>query len=232
MGSSVTRFVILFPGRTGSTYLTACLSSHPAVVAEGERLVRRSARWQERWVRRLYDRPRPRGVRAVGFKTKLKDVRDLDAFADLLRERSVRVIELGRRNLVKLAVSTLNARRLKARDDLWNRTAGTDELGPLDVAPRDLLETIRACGEAQGVVSAYVARLELATLRLEYEDLLADREAWLGRVATFLEIPARAMQGDVLKATDDDLRVAIADFETIRRALDGGPYARHLIEDA
>ena len=47
------RFAILFPGRTGSSFLVSCLESHPEVLAEGERLVRRSARWQERWLQFL-----------------------------------------------------------------------------------------------------------------------------------------------------------------------------------
>ena len=41
-------FVILFPGRTGSSWLVSSLASHPAIHAEGERLVRMPAARQPR----------------------------------------------------------------------------------------------------------------------------------------------------------------------------------------
>lgn len=207
------RFAVLFPGRTGSSFLISCLAEHPEVRVEGEGLARQDAESQRRWLAALYDAPQPTTCRAVGFKTKLKDVWDLAAFAEFLRARGVRIIVLQRRNIVKLAVSTLNARRLHDLTGRWNRTAGTPELGPLRVAPQELADMIAGCANAQTEVTDYARATGLPTLELDYEDLLADRAAWLRRVTDYLEVAPRALAGSVEKATHDDLRVALADHD-------------------
>jgi LPS sulfotransferase NodH len=161
----------------------------------------------------LFDAPRSRRCRAVGFKTKPKDVWDLVAFGEVLRARDVRVVSLRRRNPVKLAVSTLNARRLHERSGRWNRVASDPELGPLQVAPAELSAVIERCTAAQAEVDALVGALGLASIALDYEDLLVDRTAWLRRVTDFLGVAPLSAAGRVEKATDDDLRVALADFD-------------------
>lgn len=218
---------MLFPGRTGSSFLISCLRSHPELLAEGEGLARKPADEQRRWIHGLYDTPRPRSCRAVGFKTKLKDVWDTEAFADFLRARDVRVISLRRRNPVKLAVSTLNARRLHAQTGRWNRTADVPPLGPLSVTPEELAATVDRCIAAQAEVDAFVRPLGLPSIALDYEDLLEDRAAWLRGVTDFLGVAPQELHGTVEKATDDDLRAALADHERHARHFAGTPLAHH-----
>jgi len=210
----------------------SCLQSHPSVVAEGERLVRRSAWRQQRWIRRLYDRRRGDSVAAVGFKTKLKDVWDLEAFAGMLHARAVRVIALRRRHLVKLAVSTVNARRLVERTGRWNRRVGGQPLPPLTIAADELAASIDACATRQDELDRYVGTLGLETLALDYDDLLVDPDAWLGVVASFLGLGELPADSDVAKATDDDLRRAVRNYDELAIALADGPYARFFTEDA
>jgi len=86
----------------------------------------------------VYDTRRDASIGAVGFKTKLKDLWDGGAFATMLRARDVRVIALRRRDVVRLAVSNINARRVVERTGRWNRHAGSPALPPLEVAPEVL----------------------------------------------------------------------------------------------
>lgn len=210
------RFAIVFPGRTGSSFLVSCLRSHPAVHVEGEQLVRQDAAWQRRYLHSLYGDARPAPVIATGFKTKPKDVWDLGGFAQVLAELDVRVIALSRRNLVKLAVSTLNARRLHESTGRWNRTAETPAPGPLAVSAEELAATIDRCAAAQAEVHGFASSCGRPVLHLDYEDLLLDRGRWIGSVLDFLELPKRELAGEVEKSTADDLRVALADFEGLR----------------
>jgi LPS sulfotransferase NodH len=226
------RFAILFPGRTGSSFLVSSLASHPGILVEGERLVRRPGWWQRRWIRRLYDRRRDPAIAAVGFKTKLKDVWNLDAFAAMLRARGVRIIELRRRNPVKLAVSTINARRLREQSGRWNRTGETRPLGPLAVEPADLERMVATCMARQAELAAYVGALELPTLRLDYEELLTDRDRWLARVLAFLKVSDMPLRSELLKATDDDLRRALRDYDAVAKHFAGGSYAAFFSADA
>ena len=219
------RFVILFPGRTGSSFLVSALASHPQVLVEGEQLVRRDSTRQRDWLRSYLDLPRPPAVHAVGFKTKLKDVADLEGFSHALRSRRVRVLALRRRNLVKLAVSTLNAKRIHDATGRWNLRGSDAALSPLAVQPDDLAHAIEGCAAAQREVDDYTARLGLETLVLEYEDLLADEAAWLDRVARFLGVEPRPLRGTVEKATSDDLRIALADHAMHAARFADTPYA-------
>lgn len=223
------RFAILFPGRTGSSHLVSCLSSHPAVLAEGEALVRRTPEEQRDWIAGLYDTPRAAPVTCVGFKTKPKDAWDLEAFGQMLRARQVRIISMRRQNLVKLAVSALNAKRMHAETGRWNQRAGAPRLGPLRVEPAQLEAAIESAANAQATVASFVASLALPTLELDYEGLLADERATLDRVSSFLEIERRPMTSAVEKSTEDDLRQALAEFDALAAHFAAGPHGRHFL---
>ena len=85
---SVTRFVLLFPGRSGSTYVISALDAHPHDHREGRGPRSRSGpqgpEAQLDWTRRYFRGPLVNRNKAVGFKTKLRDVLDQDGFARIL----------------------------------------------------------------------------------------------------------------------------------------------------
>ena len=80
---------------------------------------------QRQWVMDLLETGERSGAVAVGFKTKLKDVDDHHDFTELLREQDFRIILMTRRNTLKLAISTLNARRLFEHRDNGTSSTGT-----------------------------------------------------------------------------------------------------------
>lgn len=221
------RFVILFPGRTGSSHLVSCLSSHGAVLAEGERLVGLDAQAQSGWMSALYDAPRGGGIEAVGFKTKPKDIADRGAFVELLRARSVRAIFLCRGNLVKLAVSTVNARRIKASTGRWNLAAGAAALEPIEIAPDELRHEIERADLAQREARRLAESVDERALTLDYDDLARDGDAWTRRATEFLGVSERPMRSDVAKATDDDLRRALRNHDALAACFADTPWARH-----
>ena len=89
-GGNARPFVILFPGRTGSSWLVDALGRHPRIHAEGEILVRRSPEEQPSIWSGVWNRGSSR--RAAGFKTKLKDVVDPAALASAIEEAGVVVV--------------------------------------------------------------------------------------------------------------------------------------------
>ena len=86
-GESRRPFIVLFPGRTGSSWLVDALSRHPEIGIEGEILVGRTEREQEDHLRRLFG---TRSRLARGFKTKLKDVTDQMKKCSFLRTPHLR----------------------------------------------------------------------------------------------------------------------------------------------
>jgi hypothetical protein len=226
--SRVVRFVILFPGRVGSTYLVSALDAHPDVEAKGERLDPLRAEGpaaQLRWAGRYLRGPWLNRHRAVGFKTKLRDVLDQRGFAELLTRLDARVILLDRRNDVKHVISRLTARRLRDTTGRWNRRAGEDGVPePMDVDPDDFDERLRAVVAEKATIAEFVARLDRPNLRVEYEQLLTAPDATFASVLDFLDVAVRPLRGATSKNTSDDLRDVVANFAALRACYAGTPY--------
>jgi len=220
-----TRFILLFPGRTGSSWLISCLDSHPALDARGEKLVGRSPQSQQRWIRRLYRRGGGRRVRARGFKTKLKDVWDLDGLRAMLMAYDVRVIAMYRRNKIKLAISTINAQRLKAVLGRWNRRRGDATFPPFALEESELRSTLAQCLDRDKQLEAFVGALDLPRLTLHYEELLEALQERMRDVQVFLGVDPASIRSDVVKSTDDDLSRVIVNYVDLRARFDDGPYA-------
>jgi len=229
-GSPQTRFVILFPGRTGSSHLISCLARHPQIHVEGEGLVRLDTAAQREFLHRLYSKPAPRGVTAVGFKTKLKDVSALDEFASTLINHEVRILTLLRENRVKLAISTLNARRIHAMHGRWNLTTGQAPLPPLDACVDDIVAMIERVDAAQHEVSKFATSLPLPRLEVTYEALLTSHASSMTQIQEFLQVVPRSLMGDVAKATVDDLRRSVVHFDELAARLQHTKFAHDVAE--
>jgi LPS sulfotransferase NodH len=230
--SSETRvvpFLVLHLGRTGSTYLVEALDRHPEVQARYEAMARlrenaRSAKEQLAEARTLLTGRSDRGPRAIGFKTKLQDVLDPEAFASIVRETGTRVIHLQRRNVVKLTVSVFNSERIHARTGEWNVYSEGDRIrDPLTIDPKRFMSMLSRVVQTRARVHEYVRSLERPTLTFYYEDLLLDPRETLRMAFAFLSVSPRDPVVRVLKSTSDDLRSVVANFDELR-TLAGSEY--------
>jgi LPS sulfotransferase NodH len=219
------RFVILFMGRSGSTYLVDALASHPEVRVQWEGLLgKKDADAQHQRARKFFTQS-PHGVcPAVGFKTKLSRVKDRDGFAKLLGEMRARIILLQRRNIVKHVVSWINSERIHDSTGYWNLWNEENRLplATIDVAKFD--RRLEQVEKGKRALESYAENMELLTLWLYYEDLLVDRRATLERVFSFLEVRFEPVQGGSIKNTSDDLREAVSNFDELRSHYIGTPY--------
>jgi len=246
MSHARTHYVILFQGRAGSSYLIDALGRLPGVVASGEDLTElappsgsmlRRLRWLVRpavgdtpagvqfaYTRWFYE-ARWEGAQAVGFKTKVKDIYDHEMLGRLLNEFDVRAIVLERRNLVKQAVSRLNAARLHEERRQWNRRTGDASLGPFEADPELFDRMLRRVVFSQDMLDSFIAYLGAPTLRLEYEELERDRATWFGSICQFLGLPPVEPTSGLGKNTPDDLRAVLLNFDALRAQYRGTPYA-------
>lgn len=229
--SQITPYVILFVERDGSTYLTSLLSEHPHIDAIYERFAvlhqkGLGAAEQLAWVERYYAFPLISRIGAVGFKTKLADVLDLEAFTRFLHERGIKIIHMQRRNRIKAVVSRINARRLWEATGKWNLYREKDRLPPLEIDLAEFAAFLREREEADQALSAYVNGLQLPALRVCYEELLTNRQRVLQETFSFLGVPFVDVKGKTKKNTSDDLRDAVANFDDLRAAYAGSPYER------
>ena len=194
------------------------------MIAEGEKLVHLRGKAQRQWVIGLLDTGKRSGAVAVGFKTKLKDVDDHREFTELIREHEFRIILMTRRNTLKLAISTLNARRLFEHRGQWNLQQGDAGLPPMRLERTPLMACIETCEAKEAELRSFVANLNLPQLVLDYDDLRGHPEQEMNRVLQFLEAPSLPLQSDVKKNTSDNLSEAIENFDEVEHWLRGTPY--------
>ena len=225
----VTRFVILFVERTGSTYLSTLLNSHPDINALREQLAvlrqqGKSGQDQVDWTRTFFTPPLIGQYASLGFKTKIVDILDPEAFIDVLQENQTHIIQLQRRNSVKGVVSTLNARRLREASGNWNLLKEDDRLPVFAIDPAEFDDYLSRRKGWDRELEVFVAQLQLPTLQVFYEDMLRDEDQFLQGIFDFLGVKSKPVAGKTLKNTSDDLRDAILNFDELRANYLNTPY--------
>ncbi len=220
-------FVVLFPGRTGSTFVMSALRSHNKIKATGELIgPLRTAGWDAQLsaIREWYKVPLLSNERTIGFKTKLVDVVDRDAFRATIEEYDANIVLLARDNHVKHVVSRSNAKRLRDTTNRWNRRPGDDELPPISIDPQEFAEALLRVEEHQRDIDAWSAALDRPLLRVTYETLLAQPQATFDEICRFLGVNPELLEGRTEKATRDDLTEALANFSELRGHYAGTQY--------
>jgi LPS sulfotransferase NodH len=217
------RFVILFEGRTGSTHLTQWIDSLHDVRCLPESLEKLSSQGQLWWIRRLFIEAST-SLQAIGFKTKLRDVKDTEEFRRIIHEFGCRVLYMTRRNVIKAVLSTMNAERRFAATGEWNQLPGMPILGPLEVSPQQMDDYLRFRLENEARLAQFIESLESPIMKLDYEELLRDEDAVLQSVCEFLGITSREGSSHILKQTDDDLTKALLNYDELRAYYRATPY--------
>ena len=219
-----TRFLILFPGRTGSSWLVSALKTHPQVRAEGEILVKQDAKAQQRLFVDLHATPPPPG-HAAGFKTKLKDVADLEDLRRRIRETPIAILAMRRSDLIRLAISRITARRLHEHSGRWNLDDRTSAAPTRPIDAAELIEAIEHCDRTVRELEEFLAGLDAPRLDLEYAEILAEPTATLDRVQAFLGVRPQPLQSGVRKNTDEDLRRAVPNLSELLAAVESTRWA-------
>ena len=226
MRHKLTRFIILFPGRAGGTYLLGGLKGHPQLRVKGEPLgvlAKKGAEAQLTWLRDYYRGPLVSRARAIGILTKFPDIVDPEATAEFLRGIGTRVVSLERENHVKTAVSIIRARKLKDATGRWNKYSTDTELEAFDIDPEDLELRLARSQARKAATAKYAEDLGLPFMRLTYESLLTDADASFGRVFDFLGAEPMTVTSNSLKVTSDDLRKSVRNFDELRARYVGTP---------
>ncbi len=211
------KYIILFPGRTGSTYLASHMMSHPQVTARYELLSRCRESWEQQLdcLNDLYQQKRFPVVKAVGFKSKLSQVVDRRAFRSYLTDNSIKVIYQIRRNKLKYIVSIIRARMLRAEHGCSNvLNSDQQPIGPIEI-PVDVFTRATRRFNVIARLERFVDKLSLPKLVTAYEDLLDDESQELNRIWDFLEVDRQPTEGSTRKNTPNDIRQAVTNIDEI-----------------
>ncbi len=217
------RFVVVFPGRTGSSWLRGALDRHPDVEMRGEILVGLDASRQRRAISQVFGRVR--AGRVSGFKTKPKDVAEPEFLAEAIERYDAIVIRMRREDLLRLALSRINARRLHDAAGRWNAGDGVEPVPAVDLDPEVLREALLSTREEVDRVDALVGGLGRPAIDVAYHEILEAPAVVLDRIQSLLGVPNHPLESSVVKNTTEDLRKAIPNLDALRSAFRGDDLA-------
>jgi len=222
-------FLIFAQGRSGSELLVDLLNSSPDVHCDGE-ILERTVYAPTAWVEAHRWRHRDR---VYGFKVKPRQLLGHQRMADMGRwlaamdARGYRLVHLRRRNLLRQAVSTIAGRR----DGVWHRRADRSASPPeaFHIDPAEVIRQLELRTRWGRLERAALAGLPHATVC--YEDDLVGTErhqATLDRLAAWLDVESQPAVSALRPTNPGDLADRIANYDAVRAALRGGPWARYL----
>jgi len=223
----VNTFVLFLVARVGSTYLTSLMKSHPQILALSEELrdlEEQGAVAQMKWSEKFLTPPLIGKHKVRGFNVKLVHLCDPEGFARLLNEKGCKIVHMQRRNRVKAVISRLNGERLYDKTGMWGLFNESNRLPPMHVDLAKFDEYLNHREKMDFEMDSYVRSIGRPLRPLCYEDLLADRDAFLGSLYEFLEVDPFPVQGETLKITSDDLREVVLNFDELRDHYAGTPY--------
>ena len=227
-------YVIIFEGRTGSSYTVSALNQHPNVFCYPEVLARCNQMQQRELLDALilgksithinpyaedpmYGARFERSHEVGGFKVKLNDVYELEKFLDYLERHKFKLIYLKRQNILKSAISWMNARRLRRQYGFrWNPISKSEVQGALYIDPDVLLDElavrIRYERWHETFYDAYAGKKRI----FYYENLMQNEARFFGDMFGFLEVARHPVRGTFFKNTPDQLHEAVINYDEIR----------------
>lgn len=248
-------FVVVFMARSGSTALYGNLRQVPGVKMGGEvfgsKLLHgfgeqtddnRIAFLRKFWSQ-FKDGPRGSNILHRGFKLQINAGKtqfgNPARLARIMAEFNPKVIVLRRQNILKQAISSVNARRvetLRVEENLAPSCHITQENGNLVdklKAEKLLLDihrlrrTLNGIRRGQKRLNRFAEKFE-NRLEVFYEDYLADRNRVLAAIFAYLELAAdpAAIADTYVKITDDDLSKSVENYDALRRFVSGSEYEK------
>lgn len=229
------RFVIAGTPRSGTTWLSSALNTHPEIHCAGELLDDPHLHDHpdfaaDPWagLQELFNEP-PRGKSVVGFKLFYFHCWDYyqehrGIWDTLSAERDLRTIFLTRDNLLRLVLSWETARQ--SGQWVLEKDAPSAEVKPCTLEPPQLMRRFDEIQNGIRRLRAFFANHP--SVSLTYEDLFDEPNRSLSEIQALLGVTSRRLSGSQQKQETRTLRQAIANYDEVAAHLRGTPFARFL----
>lgn len=232
MNRDVIKFIVFADARTGGTHLMSKLNSHPDIFSVSEPFAHHNLNThqeQVQWMMDFYANNKKQKFNALGFRTKIEHQADLDRFVDLVNRENIICFSLQRRNLVKKAISRINAVQLFKETQDYNRKSKDFKKQVYEIRPNKLKREIEICEEQKRITNEFISKLDNVMI-LYYEQILLDEQRFFDRIINKLGIDNKELKTTVFKNTGDDLSKSLINFQQISNSLKHTPYHDDLIE--
>lgn len=248
MSLRVSKFIITCAPRTGSTMLRMMLNSHPDILCHGEvislnGLPNLGKKYQEEIAQSSEDLARIRdedpvnflynyvwnqqNCKAIGAKLKYRQLEEQfqEVFKAILKDSSVLIIHLTRKNLLKRYVSNRLAGSNKTPTVITDRSNhGTP--GKIFIDPQRCMEDISSFQAAETRFREYFQRHQ--TCEAVYEDLVIPGSHKLVELQNFLGVNPITLKPKTIKINSNSLEDNIENYEELKKIFKTTPYAQYL----
>jgi len=169
------------------------------------------------------------GYRAVGLKFKYEEL-SLPVYKDLLEkvrsDKSIHILHLRRRNLLRRYVSQL----LAIRRNVFNVNKAKDvpPLKRVSVSPHDCLVDIDNIRRWENFFAKIFDQHPL--INLYYEDLIRQQEKWFHETQIFLGVAPMSLKLKTVKLLPQALSEIVENFSELRAYFAGTAHQHFLVE--
>jgi LPS sulfotransferase NodH len=214
-------------GRNGSTLLTELLNAHESIHCDGEILFHRVAAPRLQVAGHAMASPKP----VYGFKLltyQLEEVQHVDppSFFRWLDRRGYRIIHVRRRDILRHALSNLNAR---VHGFHHHGSLPPEARGAIHVDTESLIDWLDGIARNGARNEALLADLPHETVH--YEDDLSDAASQartVTRICAVLGVPTQLVSTDLVRVTPARIEDLVANYDEVAAFLAGTPYERFL----
>lgn len=244
-------FVIIFEGRTGSSYVVSCLNSHPDILCYPEILANSTETKQKKTLntfarnqslapnnlislRDAYfhcKNTKQHPVQVSGFKTKLHQLKNLPSFYRFIHKHQFKLIYLKRKNLLKSIISELNAIRLKKKHGIYNAENTNQIQGSIYIDPEKFITHLQQRLLSETAHETFFNACQLSKHIFYYEDMIKSELLFFQELLFYLNVEPISLQGKFHKNTPDNISDAIANYDEIRTLIKGTLFEQYLVDN-
>jgi len=254
--ASTTRFVIAGTQRTGTTLIRTCLSSHPAILCQGEvfqqgkkpykqdggywKYYRRSFKSRIQAVLNpsrltasfLEDMYGAKGYSAIGFKLMMSHCQSMPHLWSQLLAQDIKAILVRRQNALK----TLVSRRAAVSSGVYHVSTEMQNKASVRnwVATKIRIDTTKLIKDIQSIEAEHADwKLKLDRnveyIEIDYEDYVKNQSGTNERMMNFLGTEKISLTSDLKKVNPDDLQDIIGNYTDVVQILQNTQYADFLV---
>ena len=222
-----TKMVVLTRSRTGSNWLISLLNSHPDIQIKGEVFDWLRGRNSEEILKDVF--PESSEYDCLGFKIFYNhplDDEDKSVWELLKKDRSIKVVHLLRKNMLRSFLS----HEIAEKNEVWSSKMG-------DVSPEDKLVHLdvgKLYWDFQITEKYIYLSKQFFTfhnhLEVTYEELMDNQDNCIKRVLNFLGLPFGESTSDMKRQNPEPLEKLISNYSEVHEKLSSTRYAHFLKE--
>ena len=222
------KFIVVCRSRTGSSYLSSLLQSHPQIRMYREKFKRLNGRktqdiWDEIYINRRKE------IHAVGFKLFYYhplDCEEKHVWNKVLDDRSIKIIHLTRNNLLT-GTSVLAVARKTGVWTIHSKKSPPGSTIPLKhrklhVDVGDLMNFFERTKRIQNKIRMRLRRHSL--FELEYEHI----ESMTNDIQDFIGVDQSPLKSHIVRNNPEQLEELILNYQEIKHALLNTPHQIYL----